>query len=404
MKALSRSPTDPGFVQNPYPFYDRLRDAGPLVRWTEYDMPVAAGYAEVKALLKHGALGRAAPHEGSAEGRDDQAEHLTDFRALEAHSMLELDPPRHTRLRGLVSRAFTSARVAALEPAIVALCHDLIDRFDARAPLDLIAAYAAPVPTLTIARLLGVADDMAPRIVDWSHDMVRMYQAGRTREDEVAANTAARAFTEFMHATIEQRRRSPRDDLLTHLIAAGTGPDALSLAEITSTAVLLLNAGHEATVHSMGNGVKTVLEAGGPGTWCRADRVEGTVEEILRYDPPLHLFTRWVKSPVTLWGVDFAPGDRVGCLLAAAGRDPRAFIRPDRFDPARRWAGHVALGGGIHFCVGAPLARLELRVALRVLFERCPDMCLAEPPVYADLYHFHGLRHLRVYPHGRNRP
>jgi len=149
-------------------------------------------------------------------------------------------------------------------------------------------------------------------------------------------------------------------------------------------------------VHSLGNGIKTILEQGGPQDWLEDDKIEGTVEEVLRFDPPLHLFTRWVRKPVTLFGVDFEPGQQVGCLLAAANRDGTAYPSPNLFRPERKASTNTAFGGGIHFCVGAPLARLEMRVALEVLFERCPELQIAEPPVYADLYHFHGLERLMV--------
>ncbi|MGV6811450.1 MAG: cytochrome P450 [Brevirhabdus sp.] len=392
MQVFRQSPTEPAFVQNPYPFYDRLRAAGQMVMWEDYAMPVAAGYAEVKALLKNRSLGREPP-EGFGP---DTPDHLADFYALEAHSMLELEPPRHTRLRGLVLRAFTSSRIAAMEEATRALCHGLVDGFAADAPFDLIEHYAKPVPVIMIARLLGVPEDMAPQLLAWSNAMVAVYQAGVSETAQHAANSAARDFAGFMRSYVEQRRSEPRDDLISHLIAAEEDGERLSTDELITTCILLLNAGHEATVHSIGNGVKTILEHDGPQGWLAPDMIEGTVEEVLRFDPPLHLFTRWVRTPVTLFGERFEPGQQIGCLLAAANRDGGAYPRPDQFDPARRASTSTAFGGGIHFCVGAPLARLEMRVALEVLFERCPELRIAEPPVYADLYHFHGLKGLVV--------
>jgi cytochrome P450 len=226
--------------------------------------------------------------------------------------------------------------------------------------------------------------------------MVGMYQARRTRAMEDAAAGAAADFAAFLRAYVEERRTRPADDLITHLIAAEEDGERLTTDELITTCILLLNAGHEATVHTMGNGVKALLESGAPDAALDADRIEGTVEEILRFDPPLHLFTRFAYEEVELFGHGFRRGDRVGCLLAAANRDPEAWPEPARFDPFRSVRTNLAFGAGLHFCVGAPLARLELQVALPILFARLPGLRLAGAPVYANLYHFHGLEHLRV--------
>ncbi len=160
--------------------------------------------------------------------------------------------------------------------------------------------------------------------------------------------------------------------------------------------ILLLNAGHEATVHSIGNGAKALMEHGSAHHFTTPDKIEGTVAEILRFDPPLHLFTRYVYEDIEIFGVPFKRGDEIACLLGAANRDPDNWAAPARFDPSRPIQGHHAFGAGIHFCVGAPLARLELQIALRVLFECCPNLRLVEAPQYANLYHFHGLSSLMV--------
>lgn len=383
MRRLSQDPAEDAFVQDPYAFYDRLRAAGPLVWWEEYAMPVAAGAETVMAILKDRRLGREGPC-------PEAPPHLEAFAALEGHSMLELDPPRHTRLRGLVARAFTTARIARLAPGIEALCHELIDAFP-EGPLDLLPAYAEPIPVRTIARLLGVPEADAPRLLAWSHAMVAMYQAGRTRAVEDAAARAAGEFAAHLRGVVEAKRRAPGDDLLSELIAVRDGSDRLSEDELISTAVLLLNAGHEATVHAIGLAVAALASRGlAPGDPERA------VEEALRHDPPLHLFTRHAKERLTLHGHRLEPGEPVACLLGAANRDPAAFEAPSTFDPARPPRRHAAFGAGTHFCVGAPLARLEMRIALRVLFERRPNLRLAEPPRCAPTYHFHGLTRLRV--------
>ncbi len=381
---ITQSPTEAAFVQDPYPFYHRARALGPLVHWEDYALPVATTHTAVTALLKDRRFGREplAPPEIPP--------HLEPFYAVEAHSMLELEPPRHTRLRGLVLRAFTSRRIAAMAPEIETLCHALIDRFP-EPPFDLLPAYASQVPVIVIARLLGVPEAMSGQLLAWSNAMVAMYQARRDRAMEDRAATAAAEFAAFLGDHIARRRATPADDLITHLIQAEEAGEKLSTDELVTTCILLLNAGHEATVHSIGNGVKTLLERGLP---LSGD--PGIVEEILRFDPPLHLFTRHAYEDVTLFGHRFRPGDQVGLLLAAANRDPAQWPDPDRFEPTRPAATHSAFGAGLHFCVGAPLARLELQIALATLGQRCPRLTLAEPPGYADLYHFHGLGRLAV--------
>ncbi|MDG1407525.1 MAG: cytochrome P450 [Octadecabacter sp.] len=386
MQHLSQSPTDRAFVQDPYPFYDRARETGDLFYWDDYGAVCAVSHAAVATCLKDKRMGREVPSEFAQPIPD----HLAPFYAVEAHSMLELNPPRHTRLRGLVLRAFTSRRIAELEPEIEALCHDLIDQFPS-GDFDLLTAYARTVPVVIIARLLGVPESRADDLLNWSNAMVAMYVTGRTRATEDRAIAATQAFVAFMRQHIEDRRTAPADDLITQLIAATEDGARLSTDEMITTCILLLNAGHEATVHTLGNTVKTLLE--------RDIRTanDKTVEEALRFDPPLHMFDRYVIKDCELFGHAFKRGDTVKCLLGAANRDPAPYPDPHHFDPARKGPVNVAFGGGIHFCVGAPLARLELRVALEVLFKRCPTLILTAPATYGDTYHFHGLEALRVH-------
>ncbi|ETX27190.1 cytochrome P450 [Roseivivax isoporae] len=388
MQTFSQDPREPSFVQDSYPFYARLRGAGDIAIWQDYGMPCAASHRAVDALLRDRRLGRAAPPGAETAW----PAHLAPFAAVEEHSMLELEPPRHTRLRGLVLRAFTSRRIAGLGPEIGALAHGLIDGLEPGGD-DLLAGFAERLPVIVIARLLGVPEEMADDLLRWSHDMVAMYQAGRTRAVEDRAAAAARDFADFLRGYIDARRAQPADDLLTHLIAAEEDGSRLSTDELIATCILLLNAGHEATVHAIGNGVKALLERD-----LRVDEAgaEAAAEEILRFDPPLHLFTRWVYEDVEVFGARLAAGTQVGLLLASAGRDPEFCTAPDRFDPARAPGRHAAFGGGVHFCVGAPLARLELKVALPILFARLPRLRLAEAPRYRDSYHFRGLEALPV--------
>lgn len=381
MEHLSQSPTDHDFVQNPYPFYEAARAAGDLIWWDDYRLPVAVTHAAVSTILRDRRFGReplTAPV---------FPERLTPFYAIEAHSMLELEPPRHTRLRGEVLRSFTSRHIMAFEPQIRTMAHELIDAFPSE-PFDLLDAFARPIPVALIARLLGVDEARAEDLLSWSNAMVAMYQAGRTRADEDAAVIASLAFKEFIEA---EMAGPSREGLLRDLVDNGT----LGRDEIVSTAILLLNAGHEATVHSLGNALPILLAHN------HRQITESTVEELLRFDPPLHLFNRYAREEVTLFGHTFQPGEEVACALASANRDPKVFADPDTFRPGRfetenRAAQSAAFGGGLHFCVGAPLARLELRVALKTLFERCPTLSLNEAPNYANVYHFHGLSQLMV--------
>jgi unspecific monooxygenase len=280
-------------------------------------------------------------------------------------------------------------------PEVAALSHQLIDGLP-QGPFDLIEQFAKPLPVIIIARLLGVPESMASQLLTWSNAMVGMYQARRSRAMEEAASAAATEFAEFLRGYVEERRAKPADDLITQLIAAESEGERLSTDELITTCILLLNAGHEATVHTIGNGVKTLLETATPARLLAPDTVADTVEEILRFDPALHMFTRWAYEEIEVMGHRFQRGDQVGLLLAAANRDPGAWDEADHFRPERPAKPHVTFGAGMHFCVGAPLARLELQTALPILFQRLPRLHLAQVPRYADVYHFHGLERLMV--------
>ncbi|MGR3484077.1 MAG: cytochrome P450 [Paracoccaceae bacterium] len=376
---IAQDPAEDAFVQDPYAFYAAHRPAD-WIDWTEYGLPCALSHRAVTAVLKDRRLGRAPLAPLPVPDR------LRPFYDLEAHSLLELEGEAHGRLRRLVLRAFTLTRVAGMEGAIARLCDDLIDRFPT-GPFDLLDAYARWVPVWTIADLLGLERAHAPDLLAWSNAMVAMYRPGRTRAEEDAAVAASRAFAGFLAEEMEAKRRAPGDDLLSELIAAEG--ERLSRAELTSTCVLLLNAGHEATVHALGNAVPWLLRAG-------VDEVtDAVVEEALRIDPPLHYFDRWVYEDCEIAGRALRRGDRVAALLGAANRDPAAYAEPDAFRPGRPGPVQAGFGAGVHFCVGAPLARLELRVALGRLLDRC-DLTLVEAPRFAPIYHFHGLAALRV--------
>jgi cytochrome P450 len=397
---LRLDPHDRTFFQDPYPAYALLHAETPSFFWESYGFWCFIGYDAVNKLLRDRRFGREKRNStADSQGVVGDRSHLTDFDHIEKFSMLELEPPTHTRLRTLVNRAFVSRQVERLRPRIEALAHVLIDRFEPIGEADLIGEFATPIPVTIIAEMLGVPTETAPQLLDWSHRIVAMYMHGRNRQSEDSANAAAAEFSSFLRDYAGRRRAEPADDLLSLLLAAEADGSRLSEDELITTAILLLNAGHEATVHQTGNAVKTILESGSDPTRLFADTesTAKTVEECLRFDAPLHMFTRYAYEEIDLGdGVLLKPGNQIGLMLGAGNRDPRAFASPDAFLPGRDDQKNLSFGAGIHFCIGAPLARLELQVALGVLFERLPNLRLKKAPICRDAYHFHGLERLDV--------
>ncbi|MCS6843901.1 MAG: cytochrome P450 [Caldilineales bacterium] len=394
------NPRDPHFYNNPYPYYHELRRQTPVFFWEDFGFWCFTTHEDVSAVLRDRRFGRQILHIATREelGWPPEREDLKPFLDVDRYSMLELEPPAHTRLRSLVQKAFMARQIERLRPRVASLAHSLLDALGEHGEADLLPTFATPIPVIVIAELLGVPTDMCDYLLSWSHAMVAMYELGRTPEQERKAVQAAQEFVAYIKDYVERRRRQPKDDLITHLIQAEEEGEQLTEEELVSTCILLLNAGHEATVHAIGNGVLALLRH--PDQLERLRReptlIAPAVEEILRYDPPLHLFNRWVLEDVEVRGQRFRRGDRVAVLLGAANRDPAQFANPDALDITRWPNPHVAFGGGIHYCVGAPLARLELQVALPILLERLPGLHLVEEPLYRNTYHFHGLQSLRV--------
>jgi cytochrome P450 len=402
-RSVSIDASHPSFYGDPYAAYERIRAMMPAFYWEEQRVWCFLNAAEVGAILRDRRFGRELlPLADRPEAPAPPSSRTPIFNAVNRDSMLEREPPVHTRLRTLVNRAFITRNVERLRPRIAALAHELISRFGPAHRAELIAAFATPIPVVVIAELLGVPAAMAPQLLDWSHRMVAMFQLNRTPEIERAAEAATTEFSGFLRRYIRRRRREPADDLITHLLATEAAGDRLSEDELIATCILLLNAGHEATVHAIGNGVKTLLEQGtDPAEAFGSEAAtEATVEECLRFDPPLHLFQRVVQEDAEVAGIALARGSAVALLYGAANRDPGRYPEAEVFNPRRPVAGpasgHAAFGGGIHFCLGAPLARLELQVALPILFQRLPGLHLLERPRYRGTYHFHGLEALNV--------
>jgi cytochrome P450 len=397
-RRVSLNGNDAAFYGNPNAVYAALHAHCPTFYWEEQKIWTVVGYDQVNALLRDRRFGRQILHVASREeiGLAPPLPHLKNFDAAELHSLLEIEPPEHTRLRTLVNRAFVSRHVEKMKGEIAVLANRLIDGFAEDGEVELLSAFADIIPVTMIARMIGIPDEMGPQLLKWSHAYVRMYMFGRTRADEEAADQAAKEFSDYVLSAIRKRRASPRDDLLSHMITTEHKGQYLSDAELVSTTIVLLNAGHEATVHQIGNSVRVILDSGFSPATLFADEAatERTVEETLRLCAPVHIFDRWALEPAEIDGIPFKRGDKVAMILAAANLDPKKFSEPLAFKPDRREAPNLSFGAGIHFCIGAPLARLELNVALPILFARLPGLRLAKTPVVKDVYHFHGLERL----------
>ncbi len=397
-RRVSLDARDPAFYSDPNPIYAELHAHAPTFFWEEQKQWYFTGYDQVNALLRDRRFGRQILHVASREelGMPPPLPHLKHFDAAEAWSLLEIEPPEHTRLRTLVNRAFVSRQIDRLRPEITELTDRLIDGFEKDGKVELLSALADIVPVTMIARMIGIPDDMGPQLLKWSHAYVRMYMFGRTEADEHAADKAAAEFADYVRSIIAERRAEPRDDLLTHMIHTEHKGQLLTDDELISTTIVLLNAGHEATVHQIGNAVRVILESGIPAETMFANEkaTEQTVEECLRICAPVHIFQRYALDDIDFDGLSFRRGDKVALILAAANLDPKKFSDPLAFRPDRDEGPNLSFGAGIHFCIGAPLARLELNIVLPILFRRLAGMRFAGTPTVKDVYHFHGLERL----------
>jgi cytochrome P450 len=389
--SLDCDPRASTFVQNPYAFYRQWHRTAPTFYWIQYAHWCFARYRDVNALLRDRRFGRQILHVATREelGLPPPDPALQAFDAVERYSLLELEPPVHTHLRGFINRPFLGRAIERLAAPVGALAHRLIDALPTNGTGDLLADFARPLALLTIIELLGLDPGDAARLALWSQHMVAMNQFARGPCVEAAAVLATGEFVAYLKSEIARRRARPGEDLISRLIGAENAGGRLDEAQLLSLCVLLVNAGHEATASALSNALarllgETALPAGAPAR--RPDHA--LVEECLRIDPPLHLFTRYVLEPCLINGISLDKGDRIGLLLAAANHDPAQFHAPERFDPGRRPNPHLSFGAGIHFCLGAPLARLELQIGLAVLFERLPGLVLAGTPRYRDTYHF----------------
>ncbi|NYI88300.1 cytochrome P450 [Amycolatopsis endophytica] len=379
-------PRDPAFLADPYPEFARLRAQAPVHRHDGLGLAIAVSHSAASAVLRHRGLGRiwtdASP-----------AEQFVSFNLLHRNSLLENEPPVHTRLRRSISSAFGRGHVERLRPTVMKLADGLVEKLAVAGSGDLLEVLAQPLPVAVISELLDVPEADRPRLVPWSNAIVKMYEYGLSAEGRAAAERAATEFVQFLRELAARRRREPGEDLITDLLAAELSED-----EVVATAVLLLMAGHEATVNVIGNGVRALLR--NPDQWQRLvedpDLVDTAVEELIRFDAPLQLFERTATEDVEIAGFRVAQGEKIAALLGAAARDPQAFTDPDALDVGRTEGTHLGFGAGIHYCIGAPLARIEIAAALSALIRRLPGLRLTAEPERRPEFVIRGLRNLPV--------
>jgi unspecific monooxygenase len=346
-----------GVVADPYPHFaaERARHA---VAWHEPTrMWLTFTHAATDAVLRNRSLQRLWKDRAPED-------YLEPFNVLHRNQMMENEPPAHTRLRRAVATAFNKGHVERLRPRVRELAGELLDEAGS-GPFDVIGSYAEPLPVLVIADLLGVPGSHAPELRAWSQAIVRMYEPAPSPQVVDAAVAAGTEFAALVRDLIEQRRARPQDDLISDLVGSELTQD-----ELVASVILLLNAGHEASVNVFGNGLAAMLRAGAtPG-----EDVPLAVEEMLRFDSALQLFERTAVEPVEVGGITVEPGQKIAALLGAANRDPGVFDHADEFDVARDPNPHLAFGAGVHFCLGSPLARMELAESVGALFARFPKL------------------------------
>ena len=388
---VDQPPAETNFVQNPYAFYRDILKRGGVCFWKNYNQKAFFNFNTINQIFKDKRFGRELP----PDFKQPNEKNLSDFYRIERNSMLELEGKRHTRLRGLVLRAFTTKNIQKISKDIHTLCTKLLDNINEN-ETDLIKSYAKQVPVITIARLLGIPEEMSDQLLKWSNSMVAVYQSSISEEGKDLANQSSKEFFEYIKKYVAERRSKPADDLITHLINAEEDNQKLNFDELVSTCILLLNAGHEATVHTIGNGIKALLLNKVDCRFFKEKEWYNVVEEILRYDPPLHIFTRFAYENIAIDDVDIAQGEKISLVIGASGQDESRWDKPSEFRPDRRPKTHNSFGAGAHFCLGAPLARLEINLALKNLFDKKSYIKILQKPEYADIYHFHGLKSLNV--------
>lgn len=389
-------PYSRAFAADPYPGYAALRESAPFHCDPGLGMTFVSRYRDILAILTDRRFGRVAP-----AGREAASARpvLPFYDRYVRVNLLETEGATHRHLRRLLARALNPSRIAALGERVESIARELVDRPEPGAELDFMAELAEPLPVIMIAELLGWPEEERHRLRPWSADIVRLYEKDASAEDAARAEAATAEFVTMVDSLADARKAAPRADLVSELAAMEDEEDGLSREQLIASCMLLLNAGHEATVNAAGNGLLALLRNPSAQDRLRKDPalVPSAVEEMLRYDAPLHLFHRFAQEEVLVAGHRLAAGETVGLLYGSANRDPEMFEAADTFDIGRQPNRHLAFGAATHFCLGATLARLELKSLMGALLARRRPVELVEArPEYRTGLVFRGLKRLMI--------
>jgi len=397
---LAFQPEQIDFIANPYPAYDELRRAGRIHYDERTDHWLITRHADVNALLRDRRFGRSYLHQSThAEmGRPPEPEMQAPFWQVVRNGMLDREPPDHTRLRRLVSAAFTPRRVEQMRGPITRIVDRLVGEALEHTEFDLLATVLEPLPVTVIAELLAIPEADRHMLRPWSAEICLMYELNPSEDYARRAVAASVEFSDYLRALARERRTNPGSDLISALAQVVDEGDRLTEDELIGTCVLLLNAGHEASVNGSGNGWWALFRNPDQLARLRADRslLPTAIEELLRYDTPLQLFERWVLEDSEICGVPVPRGAELGLMFGSSNRDPDAFEHPDELDITRDPNPHITFGAGIHFCLGAPLARLEMQIAFDTILRRMPNLRLLAEPEWKPTYIIRGLKSLTV--------
>jgi cytochrome P450 len=387
---------NPSFVADPYEQLKALRDIGKPVWHEGMQIFLAARHSDANDVFRNKSLGRI------FTDKSPEFEWET-FNWLHSDSILDSEPPKHTRLRSLVAKAFNRNKIEGMRPAVERITQQLLDAIDEKVKsgenFDLIADYAEPLPVKIIADLLGFPESEEHLLRPWSQSIVKMYEVNPSQQYQIEAKKAAGEFAEYVRNLAEHRKTNPGQDLITDLAMVEENGEKLNSHELVATCVLLLNAGHEASVNAFGNGMVAALERPDQAELLRKNSraiTETALEEFMRFDAPLHLFERTATVDTELGGVKIEKGQKIAALIGSANRDSSVFERADEMDLTRDHNPHIGFGAGIHFCLGAPLARLEMSVSLPALWEKYPNMQLAGAPVRRPTFVLRGYESVSI--------
>ena len=387
---------NPTFVADPYEQLKELRAFGKPVWHEGMQIFLAARHSDANDVFRNKSLGRI------FTDKKPDFEWET-FNWLHSDSILDSEPPKHTRLRSLVAKAFNRNKIEGMRPAVERITQQLLDAIDEKVKsgetFDLIADYAEPLPVKIIADLLGFPESEEHLLRPWSQSIVKMYEVNPSEQYQMEAKKAAAEFAEYVRSLAEHRKKNPGQDLITDLAMVEENGEKLNSHELVATCVLLLNAGHEASVNAFGNGMVAALERPDQAELLRKNSraiTDTALEEFMRFDAPLHLFERTATVDTELGGVKIEKGQKIAALIGSANRDSAVFERADEMDLTRDPNPHIGFGAGIHFCLGAPLARLEMSVSLPALWEKYPKMALAGAPVRRPTFVLRGYESVSI--------